>query len=62
MSALVETTDMMIILESQEGEQFHVEREAVMISELVKTMIAEDDENDVVIPLPNVKSLVLGKV
>jgi len=64
-----------VILTSQEGESFEVEGRVAIMSELVKTMIgtADPDDNqdtsegtsadqDQEIPLPNVKSDVLGKV
>merc|ERR1712178_646286 len=50
---------------SQEGNQFQVEVKVAKMSELVKTMIpeeAEDEEDTQEIPLPNVKSHVLAKV
>lgn len=50
-----------VSLVSQEGDKFDVEREVAEMSELVKTMI-DDGESDQEIPLPNVKSNVLGKV
>ena len=52
-------------LMSQEGDQFQVEVKVAKMSELVKTMIpeeAEDEEDAQEIPLPNVKSHVLAKV
>ena len=56
-------------LVSQEGDKFEVPKKVATMSELVKTMIededdadddADDDEQE--IPLPNVKSSVLAKV
>ena len=50
---------------SQEGDQFEVEVKVAKMSELVKTMIpeeADEDEEAQEIPLPNVKSHVLAKV
>eukprot|EP01006_Ploeotia_vitrea_P060403 TRINITY_DN75839_c0_g1_i1.p1 TRINITY_DN75839_c0_g1~~TRINITY_DN75839_c0_g1_i1.p1 ORF type:complete len:179 (+),score=92.84 TRINITY_DN75839_c0_g1_i1:257-793(+) len=48
-------------LMSQENEAFVVSKKIAMMSELVKTMVEGDkDENE--IPLPNVKSTVLAKV
>jgi S-phase kinase-associated protein 1 len=46
-----------------EGESFNVPISVANMSELVKTMIADDqDEDDVQeIPLPNVKSSILAK-
>ena len=50
-------------LVSQEGDKFEVEKKFAKISELVNTMISEDDdEEQQEIPLPNVKSQSLGKV
>ena len=52
-------------LMSQEGDQFEVEVKVAKMSELVKTMIpeeADEDEEAQEIPLPNVKSHVLAKV
>merc|ERR1712054_471727 len=52
-------------LMSQEGDQFQVEVKVAKMSELVKTMIpeeAEEEEDAQEIPLPNVKSHVLAKV
>jgi len=49
---------------SQEGESFDVQLGVAKMSELVKTMVDEDqDENEAQeIPLPNVKSSILAKV
>jgi hypothetical protein len=57
-------------LVSSEGDKFEVETKVAAMSELVKTMLKEDDEDDSdgedaddqAIPLPNVKSTVLAKV
>lgn len=51
-------------LVSQEGETFDVSLPVARMSELVKTMIDEDqdDEEAQEIPLPNVKSQILAKV
>merc|ERR1712054_729733 len=52
-------------LMSQEGDQFQVEVKVAKMSELVKTMIpeeAEEEDDAQEIPLPNVKSHVLAKV
>jgi S-phase kinase-associated protein 1 len=51
-------------LVSQEGELFDVPLHVAKMSELVKTMIDEDqdDEEAQEIPLPNVKSSILAKV
>jgi S-phase kinase-associated protein 1 len=49
---------------SQEGESFDVALSVAKMSELVKTMIDEDQDDDEAqdIPLPNVKSSILAKV
>ena len=53
----------MVDLVSQEGDNFQVEKKVAKMSELVKTMIPDDDdEEQQEIPLPNVKSQILGKV
>lgn len=51
-------------LVSQEGESFDVPLSVAKMSELVKTMIDEDidEEEAQEIPLPNVKSSILAKV
>ena len=51
-------------LVSQEGESFDVALSVGKMSELVKTMIDEDQDADEAqeIPLPNVKSAILAKV
>ena len=51
-------------LVSQEGESFDVPLSVAKMSELVRTMIDEDqdDEEAQEIPLPNVKSSTLAKV
>lgn len=51
-------------LVSQEGESFDVPLHVAKMSELVKTMIDgdQDDEEAQEIPLPNVKSSILAKV
>lgn len=51
-------------LVSQEGESFEVSLENAKMSELVKTMIDEEqnEEEAQEIPLPNVKSAILAKV
>ena len=57
-------------LVSSEGDKFEVDTKVAAMSELVKTMLKEDDEDDSdgdeaddqAIPLPNVKSTVLAKV
>lgn len=49
---------------SGEGESFDVPLSVARMSEVVKTMITEDPDDDETqeIPLPNVKSTILGKV
>jgi S-phase kinase-associated protein 1 len=56
--------DRQLNLVSQEGDSFALPLEIAMMSELVKTMIEEEEECDDVqeIPLPNVKTVVLSKV
>lgn len=51
-------------LVSGEGESFDVPLSVAIMSELVKTMIDEDQDEDEAqeIPLPNVKSSILAKV
>jgi len=51
-------------LVSQEGDSFQVERKVAKQSELVKTMLTDDDDDveQQEIPLPNVKSPILAKV
>ncbi len=53
-----------IHLISQEGESFEISLENVIISELVKTMIDEEKDEEEIqeIPLPNVKSAMLAKI
>lgn len=53
-----------IHLVSQEGESFDVPLSVGKMSELVKTMIDDDQGDDEAqeIPLPNVKSAILAKV
>jgi S-phase kinase-associated protein 1 len=48
-------------LVSQEQEKFPIDRKIAKMSELVKTM-ADGDADEKLIPLPNVRSSVLGKV
>lgn len=60
-----DTADTRIVhLVSQEGESFDVSLGVAKMSELVKTMIDEDQDEDEAqeIPLPNVKSAILAKV
>ena len=56
--------DRTVHLVSQEGESFDVPLSVAKMSELVKTMIDEeqDEEEAQEIPLPNVKSAILAKV
>jgi len=51
-------------LHSQDGESYDVPLSVAVMSELVKTMIDEgqDDEEAQEIPLPNVKAVILAKV
>jgi S-phase kinase-associated protein 1 len=51
-------------LVSQEGESFDVPLSVAKTSELVKTMVDEEQEDEEAqeIPLPNVKSSILAKV
>lgn len=51
-------------LVSQEGESFDVSLDTACMSELVKTMVDEDQDDDEAqeIPLPNVKTSILAKV
>lgn len=50
-------------LMSQEGERFEVDKDVAQMSVLVKEMTEEDDEDDELeVPLPNVKSSVLRRV
>lgn len=56
-----------VTLTSQEGDKFKVKKNVAQMSELVKTMIPNDDDDDddekeKEIPLVNVKSNILGKV
>jgi S-phase kinase-associated protein 1 len=51
-------------LVSKEGESFEISLENAKMSELVKIMIDEEEDEDVAqeIPLPNVRSAILAKV
>eukprot|EP00594_Rhizosolenia_setigera_P008283 CAMPEP_0178956784 /NCGR_PEP_ID=MMETSP0789-20121207/10482_1 /TAXON_ID=3005 /ORGANISM="Rhizosolenia setigera, Strain CCMP 1694" /LENGTH=64 /DNA_ID=CAMNT_0020638823 /DNA_START=65 /DNA_END=255 /DNA_ORIENTATION=+ len=50
-------------LKSKEGDTFAVPVEVAKMSELVKSMMDEDDVDEIAdIPLPNVKAAVLKKV
>ena len=62
--AAASTDTRAVHLVSQEGESFEVQLETAKMSELVKTMIDEeqDEEEAQEIPLPNVKSAILAKV
>ena len=63
-----QNNDEKIILVSQEGDKFDIPKKVAIMSELVKTMITTEDEdeneedNNQEIPLINMKSKVLGKV
>ena len=48
-------------LKSSQGEVFEVEEDVACMSQLVKNMV-EDSGADEEIPLPNVKTAILGKV
>jgi S-phase kinase-associated protein 1 len=64
MAANVAAADRKLNLVSQEGDSFELPLEIAQMSELVKTMIEEEEEGDEAqeIPLPNVKTAVLSKV
>ncbi|KAG7388412.1 suppressor of kinetochore protein mutant [Phytophthora pseudosyringae] len=57
-------TDMKVKLVSMDGEAFEVEAKVAVMSQLVQTLVADEQEGDEVqeIPLPNVKAPVLAKV
>lgn len=55
-------SDAKIKLLSSEGESFFVEREVVVQSETLKSMLEDDVDADSGIPLPNVTSKTLSKV
>lgn len=59
-----EDSNKMLSLVSQEGESFSVPIGVAKMSELVKTMIDDDQDEDEAqeIPLPNVKNAILAKV
>jgi hypothetical protein len=61
---MTDAVDKTVHLVSQEGESFDVPLNVAKMSELVKTMVDEDqdDEEAQEIPLPNVKSSILAKV
>ncbi|KAG6970623.1 hypothetical protein JG688_00004780 [Phytophthora aleatoria] len=56
--------DMKVKLVSMDGEAFEVEAKVAVMSQLVQTLVADEQEGDEVqeIPLPNVKAHVLAKV
>jgi S-phase kinase-associated protein 1 len=54
--------DRSVHLVSGEGESFDIPLSVAKMSELVKTMITDDEEEVQEIPLPNVKSSILAKV
>ncbi|KAK1942856.1 E3 ubiquitin ligase complex SCF subunit sconC [Phytophthora citrophthora] len=59
------STENKVKLVSMDGEAFEVETSVAVLSELVKTLVADDqEEGDEIqeIPLPNVKGHVLAKV
>ncbi len=51
-----------VTLLSQEGERYEVPRSVAVMSELVKSITEDNDDDAHEIPLPNVKSTVLSKV
>lgn len=51
-----------VVLVSQDGERFRVPRNAAFLSELVRTMIGDEEEEENEVPLLNVKADVLRKV
>mmetsp|Transcript_19900 Transcript_19900/g.37733 ORF Transcript_19900/g.37733 Transcript_19900/m.37733 type:complete len:168 (-) Transcript_19900:206-709(-) len=61
----MDVEDTFVKLVSKDGDSFKVPLGVAKMSELVKSMMdedAEDDSKDIEIPLPNVKSQVLQKV
>lgn len=64
MSEIKDDDTRTVHLVSQEGESFDVPISVGQMSELVKTMIDEDQDEEEAqeIPLPNVKSAILAKV
>ncbi|KAG3020214.1 hypothetical protein JG687_00013877 [Phytophthora cactorum] len=59
------STETKVKLVSMDGEAFEVDTSVAVISELVKTLVADDEEEGgevQEIPLPNVRSHVLAKV
>jgi len=63
---MADSKEIMVTLCSQEGQKFEVQKSVIKQSELVLTMIDDDDEVDEdqtqEIPLPNVRQEVLKKV
>jgi S-phase kinase-associated protein 1 len=57
-------SSMKVKLVSMDGEAFEVEAKVAVMSQLVQTLVADEQEGDEVqeIPLPNVKAPVLAKV
>ncbi|POM81950.1 S-phase Kinase-associated protein 1A [Phytophthora palmivora] len=57
-------TDVKVKLVSMDGEAFEVEAKVAAMSQLVQTLVADEQEGDELqeIPLPNVKAHVLAKV
>ena len=51
----------LVKLKSSQGEVFEVDEDVACMSQLVKNMV-EDSGADEEIPLPNVKTAILGKV
>ena len=64
MAEFKESEDRDVKLVSLDGESFVVPLKVAKMSELVKTMMIDDDnsEEEKEIPLPNVKGVTLGKV
>ena len=60
---MTEFAEKMVNLTSQDGDIFSVPLKQAKMSELVKTMLGDDDDDGTPeIPLPNVKSSILHKV
>lgn len=62
MASLATTTVSLVTLTSQEGEKFEVPRKVGCSSDLIKSMLNDDHEDDDPIPLPNVSSKVLSSI
>ena len=60
---MADFTDKIVNLTSQDGDIYPVPLKQARMSELVKTMLGDEDDDTVQeIPLPNVKSSILQKV